>query len=141
MDVMTTKPEPQIAAITQPYGAEPPVVHCPICGKAQLRVMDGAAEVDPCEHLAFSFIWSEHEFVYRSEEFRGRFEALEARMPADDDLELDIFERIPFREMLLEMGYGDQLLVLEISYGGLTHVPLWHTDAWGFDYGVLARRR
>jgi len=141
MESMNSRPEPQIAAITQPYGADPPVVHCPICGQAMLRVEDGAAEVHPCEHLAFHLVWSEHEFTYRSEDFRRRFEALEARVPVDEDLELDIFERMPFKEMLREMGYGDAMLVLEISYGGRTHVPLWYTESWGFDFGTLMQGR
>jgi hypothetical protein len=33
-------------------------------------------------------------------------------------------------------GYKNELLILEITYGGMGHGPSWYTDLYGFDFGI-----
>ncbi|MCL7461785.1 hypothetical protein [Pseudomonas sp. NW5] len=135
-------------AIEQPFGVEPPVVHCPICGHAQ-SVLEGDEYLQtPCAHLAFVFGGEEDEFIYASEDFAARFArfdaALQARFPDAESQNSDAFEeasrfyRDLFPTRLAEMGYGSQLLALRITYGGMADgAPVWFSDVYGFDYATL----
>ena len=37
----------------------------------------------------------------------------------------------------MNAGYGNGLLALEITYGGMACGPVWYTDVYGFNFGVL----
>ena len=37
----------------------------------------------------------------------------------------------------MNAGYGNGLLALEITYGGMACGPVWYTDVYGFDFGML----
>jgi hypothetical protein len=129
---MTNKTSPQYVSIEQPFGCEPPLVHCPICGnKICLE-----NEVNPCSHLAFLYIGEIGEFIYQSEAFENKFEATlnshEETEDEDDYVGLD-----NLCECLAEAGYGNKLLALEITYGGMACGPVWFTDVYGFDYDTL----
>lgn len=116
----------QYAMVEQPFGCEPPLVHCPICGKPTAELdEDGQGEFVPCEHTAFIFIGSASEFAYTSEEFDKRTE------------EVDIDEYEEFKEFLDATDYDNKLLALEITYGGMACGPDWYSDIYGFDYGTL----
>lgn len=36
----------------------------------------------------------------------------------------------------MNAGYGNDLLTLEITYGGMACGPGWYTDVYCFDFGV-----
>jgi hypothetical protein len=121
--------KPQFASVEQPFGCDAPRPHCPICGKAVLKVDDlGLAAVDPCPHLAFLFVGEVGEFEYRS----PAFEKKTARRRLH---ELDLGK---LRKLLENVGYGNELLALEITHGGTACGPVWYTDVYGFDYGTVA---
>lgn len=118
---------PQYARIEQPFGVEAPIVHCPICGKAQLVMVDDAPEVAPCTHLAFIHVGEIDDYEFQSADFMARLQAL-------GDAEAD---RDGLQETLARAGYGSHLLALEITYGGMACGPVWATDVYGFDYNTL----
>ena len=131
---MTTQTSPQYAAIEQPFESEPPLVHCPICGNNTIK----DNEINPCKHLAFVYVGELNEFIYQSEVFETRFEStLTEHQEIDEDeyrcIRLDILQ-----DCLKEAGYDNNLLALEITYGGMACGPIWFTDVYGFDYGTLA---
>lgn len=133
---MTNTASPQYASIEQPFGCEPPLVHCPICGNKSVH----ENEINPCKHLAFVFIGELSEFIYQSESFEAEFEAtLNAHEETEDDDEADNYIGLHnLHDCLKEAGYGNNLLALEITYGGMACGPVWFTDVYGFDYGALA---
>jgi len=121
------KSRPQYAQIEQPFGCEPPVVHCPICGQATVDIEGGGAT--PCPHLAFIYIGAANEYGFTSVDFERRTED-------NDDEEVDFEISLEF---LSNAGYGNNLLALEVTYGGMACGPVWYTDIYGFDYGSLVK--
>ena len=97
-------------------------------GKGVLRVDDdGFAHTDPCPHLAFLFVGEVGEFEYRSPAFQKR-----AIGRCLNDLDL-----VKLRKLLERIGYGNKLLALEITHGGMACGPVWYTDVYGFDYETV----
>jgi len=118
---------PQYAQIEHPFGCDPPVVHCPICGQATLEIdEDGREELTPCPHLAFIFSGETGGFAYASESFEKKCNG------PDFDGDAESIE-----EFLIKAGCGSKILALEITYGGRGCEPLWFTDVYGFDYETL----
>jgi len=136
--------QPQIAKVTQPFGIDPPIVHCPICGQSCISEGDNGWSTTPCAHLAFIFVGAANEFEYRSPDFERRMESLvtegEKEDEEYDESTEDLFAYGEYPKLLQEVGYGDELLTLAISYGGMACGPVWYTDVYGFDYGTLARQ-
>lgn len=135
-------------AIEQPFGLQPPKVHCPICGQQQFVEQDDEYLETPCEHLAFVFGGEEDEFVYASDDFAERFARfdaeLDARFPDDEARASEAYEdasgfyRDLFAQRLEDLGYGASLLALRITYGGLADGnPVWFSDVYGFDYALI----
>jgi hypothetical protein len=125
----TEKTLPQIAKVEQPFGIEPPTVHCPICGQAMID--DG--DINPCNHLAFIHAGAGcDDFEYQSDDFRSTDKAI------DDDNGVS-YETI--KDILVSAGYDNKMLAIEITYGGMSCGPVWYTDIYGFDYGSLAGDR
>ena len=51
---MARKTKPQIARVEQPFGIDPPIVHCPIFGQATVKIdKTNGADIIPCHRLAF----------------------------------------------------------------------------------------
>lgn len=120
--------EPQYARVEQPFGCEPPKVHCPICGKPSVMSDDG--EDAGCPHLAFIYVGEIGDFVYKSDDYQKRTSKL-----GEEDIDFD-----NFKNFLKMAGYGNSLLALEITYGGMACGPVWYTDVFGFDYGSLSEQ-
>jgi len=120
---------PQYAQVMQPFGTKIPVVHCPICGHPTMN--SGEVENDavhsPCKHLAFIFIGELGDFEYKTEKFENRITNL-------DTEELDFSN---FDNFLKQAGYGNQMLAIELTFGGMACGPVWRTEVFGFDYGTL----
>lgn len=113
---------PGYARVFQPFGAEIPVVHCPICGTATQEGSDEEGwSLNPCPHL--EFIYTEEGFEYQTEECQRRLE----------DIDLD--EIVEFSDALEQAGYDEKLLAIDITFGGMSCGPVWYSVVWGFDYG------
>jgi len=128
---MKTTTKPQYAAVEYPFPqADLPTVHCPLCGQGTHDVHeDGSSDLTPCPHLTFIFIGDPSTFAYKSEEF--------AQKVKDKDLKkLSITN---FKNFLQSIGYDNKFLALEITHGGMGGhgAPIWMTDVFGFDYGVV----
>ena len=119
---------PQCAEIRIPFGCEPPIVHCPICGKPTFEPEGGGAA--PCRHVAFIYVGMAGEFEFESDEFQSRTKSIE-------DEEFTLFT---FKEFLQKSDYGNDLLVLEFTHGGMACGPVGYTDIYGFDYGTLGQQ-
>lgn len=124
---MDDKSYPQYAKVEQPFGCAPPLVHCPICGSATLKIGEEGGEVTACPHLAFIYVGEVGEFEYQSQDFEKRFSTIEL-----EDLSLETFQK-----SLEQAGYDNKLLAIEITYGGMACGPVWNADIFGFDYGTL----
>ena len=122
------KSKVQFAKIEIPFGAEIQV-HCPICGHPTIdRDEDeGTAKFSKCKHLAFIFVGELGEFECPSKDFKKRTKKVDV-----EDLD---FDTLP--EYLQSAGYGNNLLALELTYGGIACGPVWFTDVFGFDYGTM----
>ncbi|MEH6626551.1 MAG: hypothetical protein V7739_08905 [Motiliproteus sp.] len=121
---MSKQSEPQYASVEQPFGWPPPQVHCPICGKSNVDTEDNS--VDPCPHLAFMYGFSFSDFAYCSDDFNERTKNLG-------------YNSITFEnaiEYLKRAGYGNNLLAIEFTYGGMACGPSWTTDLYGFDFNT-----
>ena len=123
---MEKKSTPQYASVEQPFGCSPPIVHCPICGQAMLDPNGGG--LTECPHLAFSYVCEIGGFEYISDQIEQR-----TKVTTESEVSFETFKR-----RLKKAGYGNQLLVLEITYGGMACGPTWSMVAYGFDYGTLA---
>ncbi len=126
---MTQKSLPQHASLKQPFGWAPPVIHCPVCGHAPLAHAEETGDPEPCPHLAFIYLGCVGEYMYQSDDFSRRMEEHEL-----EDADLDAFAK-----MLAQAGYDNQMLALEITYGGVACGPVWYTDIYGFDFGASER--
>ena len=139
---MATKTKPQIARVEQPFGIDPPIVHCPICGQATLKIDEvTGGEVTPCDHLSFIYVCGD--FEYQSTDFETRVKKVqEAEEEEDWDEEAEGAEEedVDYIEDLLERaGYGNNMLVIEITHGGMCHGPVYYTDTFGFDYNMMCK--
>ena len=83
---MTDKSIPQYAEVEQPFGIEPPLVHCPICGEAPLK----ENEIVSCKHLSFIFVGEVCEFEYKSDKFNEKISQI-------NDDEISLFTRLSKR--------------------------------------------
>ena len=119
------KTEVQYAAVEQPFGCDPPIVYCPICGKATHK--PAVEDYNPCKHLVFIYADCIGEFVYQSETFEKRI----------DEIEFEDFDDEEFKKLFQEVGYGNNLLLLNVTYGGMACGPVWYSDTFAFDYSTI----
>ena len=122
---MKTKSKTSIGYVKleQPFGMDPPNVHCPVCGSAVAK----EHELTPCEHLVFIYIGDTGEFAYIAD-------PCETALSNIDTASLD-FETFP--EAIAQAGFGRELLAIEITFGGMACGPVWYTDVFGFTFGSL----
>jgi hypothetical protein len=129
---MAKKTKPQIASVEQPFGIDPPIVHCPICGNATITIDKvTGGEVTPCDHLAFIHVPEAGGFIYKSSDFDQRITKIEE---SDEDDGWD-----DFGDLLIKAGYQNNMLAIEITYGGMCHCPVYYTDIVGFDYAMISQ--
>lgn len=132
---MSEQPALRIAEVEQPFGCDPPIVHCPICGQAMLVFDDeGFGQVAPCNHLAFIYVGEAGEFEYLSDDAEAMLEAVEEGVEdEEDDWEIE--------GLLAKAGFDRRFLVFSITYGGMGCGPMWFADTFGFDYSKVAEKR
>jgi len=126
---MSESSKPQYAAVEYFPLAEPPVIHCPICGQGTHQTHeDGSSVMTPCPHLSFIFFSDQAIFAYKSIDFTERIQ--------DQDLDDLSFEN--FEEFLEEIGYDNKMLAIEATSGGMADNGggSWRTDIYGFDYST-----
>jgi hypothetical protein len=99
-------------------------MHCPICGQAMMS----NGSITPCQHLAFIYVGEAGEFEYQSEDFGKRLATVDI-----EDLSFD-----NFHSLLKKAGYGNSLLGIEITQGGMACGPVWYTDVFNFNYKSLS---
>jgi len=128
---MSTPTKPQYAAIEYAFPqTDLPVVHCPLCGHGTHTVHeDGSSDLTPCPHLAFIYLGDPSTFAFKSEEFEEKV--------AGKDLKDLTFDN--FKKFLQSIGYDNKFLALEVTHGGMGGhgIPIWNTDVYGFDYGII----
>ena len=117
-----TKAIPQYAKVELMFGADAPVIHCPVCGKATMESPDDG--FSPCAHVSFIYMGVTGEFEYQSDEFAAKLESADT-----DNLSFD-----SFADYLAGMGYNNKTLALEVTYGGMACGPVWYTDVYGFSF-------
>lgn len=118
------KRSPQYISIEQAFGADAPNIHCPICGNS---TYDGG-EITACKHLVFAYSDITSELIFQNEQFEKRLNELK--------MDIDEFSHDNFAVLLKRMGYSNNLLVLEVTHGGMAYGPVWNTDIVGFDFQV-----
>lgn len=117
--------QPQYARLEQTFGENAPHIHCPVCGQCTISVDDdNNARVNACAHFEFLYIGEIGEFEHRSERFQKRSQTVD----------LDELDLTSLPESLQSMGYGHELLALQITYGGMACGPVYYTDVYGFNF-------
>ena len=125
---MESDSQPQYAAVEQPLDSEPPKVHCPICGQQLIQVEGEVPQVNACKHLEFIYTGESGDFEYQSPAFKKRLGTMEP-----DQISLETL-----KDTLKKIGYGNTLLAIELTYGGMGCGPVWYTDVYAFDYASLS---
>ncbi len=123
---------PQYAAIETPFGVSPPKIYCPICGKLNLTENEEYYYVDECDHMAFAYSFDSSSEMYESKEFAEKI-----RQVSEYGLMDVTFENIVDR--LIEAGYGNNLLAIEITHGKPEYGPFhsWRTDVLAYDFSTI----
>lgn len=88
-------------------------------------VDESIPDVTPCRHAVFVFLGEVGEYGYMSSEYEQRLDAHDLRSLGVDDMESE----------LTSLGYGDELLVLEVLNGGEDGYGL-ASDVFAFSFGV-----
>lgn len=105
------------------------VVHCLVCGNAPNRPGESPDDYwifEPCSHLAFAWEDASGEYMHQSEDFARRLEAID-----EDDLE-DLYAE----EVWGALGYGSDLVVVEVTQSGMACGPFAISAFYGFDYSA-----
>jgi hypothetical protein len=126
--VMTKKKPktlPQYSRVEQPFGMPPLLLRCPICGQVAVDA-DGKQDAR-CPHLAFVYLSACGEFEYMSPDFAQRFGTEEPSLDA-----------ATVAKTLKNLGYENQMLAIEVTYGGMACGPVWYSDIYGFDFSAEA---
>ena len=90
---------------------------CPACGGAQ---EDELQVLRPCKHLACLYDQEAQQFTFKSDDFKPRLAA--TKISLTDELHAQV---------LAQLGYGDELLALE-----LTRVGCWSCELFAFNFNV-----
>jgi hypothetical protein len=127
---MTKTSQPQYVHLDQPFGCDPPLAHCPICGNPSMVVdkIEGG-KVTPCDHLAFIFVGEVDAFEYESKDFKKRTAGINKETLSVSN----------FKSALKKAGYTNNMLALEITGSGMACGPVSSSVIFGFDYDFMAR--
>ena len=90
---------------------------CPACGGAQEEELQ---VLRPCKHLACLYDQEAQQFTFKSDDFKPRLAA--TKISLTDELHAQV---------LAQLGYGDELLALE-----LTRVGCWSCELFAFNFNV-----
>ena len=116
-----------IVRLELPFGQEPPMIHCPVCGKSVN--VDG--ELVACDHLVYFFLTQTGEFIYLRKDVRKQYADLKV---------YDLETGLGYDRLICDYQ-NDSLLKMELTYGGMACGPIWFTDYVGFDFTNKAKLR
>ena len=103
------------ASVYQP--ASVAALFCPICGTPQ---EDNLQVLKPCKHLVCVYDQEAQEFTFQSDDFKQRFAMTNASI--NDELDSHV---------LAQLGYGDELLALDLTRAGC-----WSRELFAFDFDI-----
>ena len=103
------------ASVYQP--ASVAALCCPACGNPQENELQ---VLQPCKHLACVYDQEGHQFTFKSDDFKQRLAASETSL--NDELDAHV---------LAQLGYGDELLALDLTRAGC-----WSRELFAFDFGI-----
>jgi len=90
---------------------------CPACGSPQ---EDDLQVLQPCKHLVCVYDQEAQEFAFQSDEFKQRLAS--SNTSISDELDSHV---------LAQLGYGDELLALDLTRAGC-----WSRELFAFDFGI-----
>ena len=90
---------------------------CPACGGAQ---EDELQVLRPCKHLACLYDQEAQQFTFKSDDFKPQLAA--TKISLTDELHAQV---------LAQLGYGDELLALELTRAGC-----WSRELFAFNFNV-----
>ena len=90
---------------------------CPVCGAAQ---EDELQVLRPCKHLACCYDQEAQQFTFKSDDFKQRLAT--TKISFTDELDAQV---------LAQLGYGDELLALELTRAGC-----WSRELFTFNFNV-----
>ena len=122
---MTQVTKPQIVRIEQLEKVDPPIVHCPICGKPSLKMVKGNGQINPCKHLVFILSDIASDFEYKSPEF-------DQKLSRNFNCSKISIGKV--KNSLRKLGYDNKLLAFQITYGGMACGPNSCTELVAFEY-------
>lgn len=110
--------------------------YCPICGKTSAPNDAFGRVLAPCGHLLFLQSCESGEALYQTLDFAMRVEAhVKATRELDPEFELPRWAD-EYRKMLPQLGYGESVLVLEITQHGFACGPTETTFIVGYDFEI-----
>jgi hypothetical protein len=90
---------------------------CPSCGTPQ---EDNLQVLQPCKHLVCVYDQEAQEFTFQSDDFKQRLAMSNASI--NDELDYRV---------LAQLGYGDELLALDLTRAGC-----WSRELFAFDFNI-----
>jgi len=90
---------------------------CPVCGSPQ---EDELQVLQPCRHLACVYDQEAQQFTFKSDGFEQRLAT--SKTSLSDELDAHV---------LSQLGYGDELLALDLTRAGC-----WSRELFAFDFGI-----
>jgi len=90
---------------------------CPVCGSPQ---EDELQVLQPCKHLACVYDQEAQQFTFKSDDFKQRLAT--SKTSLSDELDTHV---------LAQLGYGDELLALDLTRAGC-----WSRELFAFDFGI-----
>ena len=110
--------------------------YCPICGKTSAPNDAFGRVLAPCGHLLFLYCCESMEALFQTLDFGMRVEAYVKTMRASDPEFDPSMSNQDFKDMLPHLGYGESVLVLEITQQGFACGPTETTFIAGYDFEI-----
>jgi hypothetical protein len=120
---MTERTRPQFITFNSGADSDPATIHCPFCGLAPVFTDENSEGENFCPHLAFTHTGSFNHFVY----FSGSFSDKTGESGNDEIGSGDLVD------WLEKIGYGNEMIVMQVSHHGMACGPMFCEDSYGFE--------
>ena len=117
MNLPTTLLTSRVSCAAVYQAASVSALCCPACGSPQ---EDELQVLQPCKHLACVYDQEAQEFTFKSDDFKQRLAT--SKTSLSDELDTHV---------LAQLGYGDELLALDLTRAGC-----WSRELFAFDFGI-----